>query len=108
MKTRRDLRIRRKKHVRKYMYGTEQKPRVFVFKSNRYIYAGIANDDEGVVISTCSQPKKKASTKELAKCILKTLKDIKVDTVVFDRSGYKYHGIIKEFVEALRENKINV
>jgi len=108
MKTRKQGRERRKKHIRKIVSGTAEKPRVFVFKSNKYVYAGIANDEKGVVLTSCFQPKKADSMKDLAACVAKFLKDNKIEKAVFDRSGYKYHGLIKTFVEHLRENKINV
>ena len=50
LKTKKDKRIRRKAHIRKNLHGTTEKPRVFVFKSNKYFYAGIADDDKSVVI----------------------------------------------------------
>ncbi len=108
MKTRKDGRERRKKHIRKFVSGTAEKPRIFVFKSNKYVYAGIADDERGVVLTSCFQPKKMDSMKDLASCIAKYLKNNKAEKAVFDRSGYKYHGLIKSFVEHLRENKINV
>lgn len=108
MKSRKEKRERRKKSIRKSLKGTSNKPRVFVFKSNKYVYAGVANDEKGVVLTSCSQPKKRANISKLADCITKYLADNKINTIVFDRSGYKYHGLIMEFVEALRKNKINV
>jgi large subunit ribosomal protein L18 len=108
MRSRKIGRERRKKHVRKNLYGTAYKPRVFIFKSNKYVYAGIANDEAGTVLTSCFKPKKMKEMEILASCIAKFLSGKKIATVVFDRSGYKYHGLIKTFVESLRKNKIKV
>ena len=52
IKTKKEKRIRRKAHIRKKLSGTSVKPRVFVFKSNKYFYAGIADDDKSIVIKS--------------------------------------------------------
>ena len=105
-KTSKQKRLRRKMHIRKTLSGTELTPRVFVFKSNKYFYAGIANDDNDKVLmsSMC-----KKNEKEIISLAKKTAKKLsKYEKLVFDRSGYKYHGLVKLFVETLRENKVNI
>lgn len=99
-------RIRRKAHIRKNLQGTSVKPRVFVFKSNRYFYAGIADDDKSIVIKSYVCKKNAESIKEMTKEFTKEAK--KFETLVFDRSGYKYHGLVKEFVEELRNQNIKI
>ncbi len=99
-------RKRRKMHIRKTLHGTSEAPRVFVFKSNRYFYAGVADDEKNEVLMSKMSDRKEKNIKDLAKGISKDLK--KFDKLVFDRSGYKYHGLIKTFVETLRENKVNI
>lgn len=106
MKNNKDKRLRRKMHIKKTVRGTELKPRVFVFKSNRYFYAGLANDDENKVILSKMCKKNEKNIKDMAIGMSKKLS--KIDQLVFDRSGYKYHGLIKIFVETLRENKVNI
>lgn len=101
-----NARKRRKMHIRKTLNGTSKVPRVFVFKSNKYFYAGLANDENNEVIMSKMCNKKEKEIKALAKGISKKLK--KYDKLVFDRSGYKFHGLIKTFVEELRENKVNI
>jgi len=105
-KTSKQKRLRRKMHIRKTLSGTELVPRVFVFKSNKYFYPGLANDDENKVIMSKICKKNEKEIVSLAKTMSKKLS--KYDKLVFDRSGYKYHGLIKLFVETLRENKVNI
>jgi len=104
--TKKDARKRRKMHIRKTLTGTPDVPRVFVFKSNKYFYAGFADDESNKVIKSKMCHRKEDDIKKLAKAISKDMK--KYDKLVFDRSGYKYHGLIKTFVEELRSNKVNI
>lgn len=103
---RKDSRKRRKMHIRKNLSGSNEAPRVFVFKSNRYFYVGVADDENSKVIMSKMCTRKEEEIKVLAKDISKKLK--KYEKLVFDRSGYKYHGLIKTFVETLKENKVNI
>jgi large subunit ribosomal protein L18 len=103
---RKESRQRRKMHIRKTLNGTSEVPRVFVFKSNKYFYMGLADDDSQKVLMSKMCDKKEDEIKKLAKKISKELN--KYDKLVFDRSGYKFHGLIKTFVETLRDNKVNI
>jgi large subunit ribosomal protein L18 len=103
---RKQARQRRKLHIRKKLNGTSEEPRVFVFKSNKYFYVGLADDESQKVLTASMCNKKEEEIKDLAKNMAKKLK--KYDKLVFDRSGYKFHGLIKSFVEALRKNKVNI
>ncbi len=108
MKSKVEARQRRVKHIRKTVSGTEVKPRVFVFKSNRYFHTGVANDEKGIVILGAQAKKSTINVETLAKDLAAKLKKIKVDNAVFDRSGYKYHGLVAKFVESLRTNGIKI
>ncbi|MDD2270569.1 MAG: 50S ribosomal protein L18 [Candidatus Dojkabacteria bacterium] len=103
---RKDSRKRRKLHIRKTLSGTSVAPRVFVFKSNKYFYVGLADDESSKILQSGMCIRKEQEIKGLAKSISKELK--KYDKLVFDRSGYKYHGLVKAFVEELRDNKVNI
>jgi len=105
-KSKREQRERRKIHIRKNVYGTAEKPRVFVFKSNRYFYAGIADDEKGIVIKSFMAKKKSDDIIAMAKKFAKEAG--KYQSAVFDRSGYKYHGLVKTFVEELRKQKVKI
>lgn len=103
-------RLARQKRVRATVKGTEARPRLSVFKSLNNIYAQIINDENGTTIVSAStldaDVKTKASNIEAAKevgtLIAKRAIEKKIDTVVFDRNGYLYHGKVKELAEAAR------
>ena len=103
--TRRHIRVRRK------ISGTAEIPRLCVYRSNSHIYAQIIDDVAGNTLVQAStldkEVKTKHSNKEAAKevgaLIAKRALDKKIETVVFDRGGYIYHGVIKEIAEAARE-----
>lgn len=103
-----DKRQKRKLHIRKKVNGTESKPRVFVYKSNKYLHSGVANDQSGKVLFGNMQTRNAEGAKKLGEEIAKLLKSKKLETAVFDRSGYKYHGILVTFVETLREKGIKI
>ena len=98
-----DKRIRRKMKIRKNLLGTTERPRVFLFKSNTRFYVGVADDDKQIVLASMMTDGKGAEKVEkLGKDFAKKLKELKVSAVVFDRSGYKYHGNVKLLADAIR------
>lgn len=110
-------RQKRKRRIRKKVFGVPDKPRLCVYKSNRYIYAQLIDDLRGVTIASASslkynKEKSTASCKrvDIAKKVGEELgkaaanKDIK--RLVFDRSGYPYHGKVKALAEGVREQGI--
>lgn len=105
-KNKEQRRKRRRAHIRKKVHGTELKPRIFVFKSNKYFYAGLADDDKGVVIKSFRAKKNTDDIIAMAKKFAKEAK--KSDSLVFDRSGYRYHGLVKTFAQELRKQKVNI
>ena len=104
-------RDRRHARVRRKVSGTADCPRLAVAKSNKNIIAQIIDDEAGktlVYVSTLDKNiKTKAPNKEAAKevgtAIAKKAMEKKITTVVFDRGGYIYHGVVKELAEAARE-----
>ena len=104
-RTRRHIRVRRK------ISGTAERPRLCVFRSNKNIYVQIIDDVAGNTIVQASTLDKEIKTKyankeaakEVGALIAKRAADKKIETVVFDRCGYIYHGIVKELAEAARE-----
>ncbi|GIW58811.1 MAG: 50S ribosomal protein L18 [Candidatus Dojkabacteria bacterium] len=105
-------RIRRHLRVRKKISGSSKRPRVLVFKSNKYNYVQ-AIDDEGMRVITSMSDKDLKGTKterafELGKAFGKLLKNKKYNSVVFDRGGFKYHGRVKAIADGLREAGIKV
>ena len=108
VKSREKTRQRRKMHIRKKLHGTVERPRVFLFKSNKYVYLGVANDDEGKVLFSLRGGKNNTDAVKLAKDFAKKLKTKKIEQVVFDRSGYKYTGVVKKLADTIRESGIIV
>jgi large subunit ribosomal protein L18 len=104
-RTRRHLRVRRK------ISGTAERPRLCVYRSNSNIYVQIVDDVAGNTLVQASTLDKEVKTKyankeaakEVGKLIAKRAADKKIETVVFDRGGYIYHGVVKELAEAARE-----
>ena len=105
------MRIKRKKSI----FGSAEKPRLVVFRSLKYIYGQIIDDSNHKVLasvsninkSVVSEVKKAKSKTEASKMLGKMLgeraKKNKIETVVFDRNGYIYHGRIKAFADGARE-----
>ena len=104
---------RRRRHirVRRKISGTAERPRLCVYRSNNNIYAQIIDDVAGktlVQASTLDKEVKtkhsnKAAAKEVGTLIAKRATEKKITEIVFDRSGYIYHGVVKELAEAARE-----
>lgn len=107
-KTQRRLRIRR--GIRKKIQGNPESPRLSVFKSNRFIYAQLIDDVNGHTLATSSSkelhPDKNANieiSKEVGSRLAERAKSSGIEQVVFDRSGYMYHGKVKALAEGARE-----
>ena len=104
-------RQRRHIRVRRKISGTAERPRLCIYRSNRNLFAQLIDDVAGTTIVSAStldkEVKTKLANKEAAKevgtLIAKKATEKGVESVVFDRSGYQYHGVIKEFAEAARE-----
>ena len=104
-------RTRRHARVRTKVSGTAERPRLCVYRSNTNIYAQIIDDVAGNTLVSASTLDKEVKTKnsnveaakEVGALIAKRASAKKIKTVVYDRSGYIYHGVIKELAEAARE-----
>ncbi len=132
VKTKEDIRRRIKNRIRKKIAGTPQRPRLAVFRSQTHIYAQVIDDEAGRTLCSASsldgdyqgkakgEGKDKAKEKSKSKAAVKRggdvaaakaiglliasrAKDKGVDTVVFDRGGFHYHGRIKALADAARE-----
>ncbi|RXJ67360.1 50S ribosomal protein L18 [Halarcobacter ebronensis] len=108
------LRAIRKKRVRGSIpKGTAQSPRVTIFKSNRYLSAQAIDDVAGVTLVAVNSKAlglnvNKANAVKVAAQFAENLKAAGIETVVFDRNGYLYHGVIASFADALRDNGIKL
>ena len=104
-------RQRRHIRVRTKVSGTAERPRLCMYRSNTNIYAQIIDDVAGTTLVSASTLDKSVKTKhanceaakEVGTLIAKKAVEKKIKTVVFDRSGYIYHGVVKELAEAARE-----
>jgi len=104
-----------KQRVRQTVHGTDVRPRLSVYRSNTGMYAQIINDEEGrTIVSASSLKDKKANgipkidqAKLVGQAIAEKAKAAGIEKVVFDRSGYLYHGRVKALAEAAREAGLN-
>ena len=93
--------IRRKRKVRARITGTKERPRLSVFRSNKFIYAQIIDDSKGVTLAAAKGTRKDAE--KVGEQVAKKALVRKIKKVVFDKSGYKYHGKIKALAETARK-----
>lgn len=103
-------RIRRHKRIRAKVKGTAKRPRFCVFRSINHIYAQLIDDDKNKILASISdfevkgsKLKKTEKALEVGKLIAKAAKELKIDNVVFDRSGFVFHGRIKAIADGARE-----
>jgi len=112
--TKRERRIRIRHRIRKRISGSPNRPRMSVYRSNKEIYVQLINDIEGKTLVSASSKEKDIAEKkditktEQAKLVGKLIAEKAIaqgfTEVVFDRSGYLYHGRVKSLAEAAREN----
>ena len=100
--------MRLKTKIRSKIWGTSDMPRLSVFKSNKFIYAQLIDDESKKTILSASDIKGKKGTKtaraeEIGKEIASLAKAKKIEKVVFDRNGFKYTGRIKSLADAARK-----
>ncbi len=92
-------RISRKKRIRAKLSGTALRPRLSVFRSNKFVYVQAIDDETGKTMAAA----RGADAAKVGGELALLLKKHKVDTVVFDRSGYRYHGRVRALADAARE-----
>jgi len=116
MKTQRHKKaaLRRKRHVRRKISGTPERPRLSVFRSNRHIYAQIIDDAAGVTLVATSTHAKdlreqvapggnRKAAAGIGEALAKKALDMGIKCVCFDRNRYQYHGRVKSLAEAARK-----
>jgi large subunit ribosomal protein L18 len=108
-------RTRRKKHIRKHVNGTDERPRLTVFRSHKNIYAQIVNDDQGQTLVAASTQEKTVAEKlqghagnrnaagVVGEALAAKAAEKGIKQVVFDRNGYPYQGRVRELAEAARK-----
>lgn len=102
--------LRRKLRVRSKVQGTKDRPRLSVFRSNRFVYAQLINDEEGKTIVGISEHHMTATegcpterAKAFGLLLAKRAREKKVSSVVFDKGRYAYHGIVRAVADGARE-----
>lgn len=103
-----EQRTRRHGRVRSKVSGTAACPRLSVFRSNRFLYAQLIDDEKAVTLTALNSKKVEGATARvravaLGKAIAEQAKKIGIEKVVFDRGGFLYTGSIKDFADAARE-----
>jgi large subunit ribosomal protein L18 len=108
-----ESRLKRKNRIRRKLSGTPEKPRLTVYKSLKHVYAQVVDDTSGKTLAFASslskelkgqdEGDKKADAKRVGSLIAQKCKAANVETVVFDRNGFPYHGRIAAVAEAARE-----
>ncbi len=113
--TKETRRLKRRRRVRAKISGTASRPRVSVFRSNRGISAQLIDDISGRTLAAVSWYEPELRTLSKAECakragslLAERAKAAGVNDVVFDRGGYRYHGHVKTFAEALREAELQL
>jgi large subunit ribosomal protein L18 len=106
----REARLRRHRRVRGKVAGTAQRPRLAVFRSNRGIFAQLVDDTTGKTLAASNwtglkglKGDKSEQAREVGKTLAAAAKAAGIETVVFDRGGYLYHGRVKALAEGARE-----
>lgn len=106
--------LRRKHHVRKKVFGTPERPRLAVFRSNKHIYAQVIDDIAGATLASASTRAKalreqlhnssnKKAAETVGQTVAKQALGVGIKCVCFDRNKYKYHGRVKALAEAARK-----
>lgn len=111
--TTREARLRRHRRVRKKVNGTQERPRLAVFRSNEHIYAQIIDDTLGHTLAAASTMEaeiraqvdgkpKQAEAQIVGDAVARRARELGITKVVFDRGGYMYHGRVKALADAAR------
>lgn len=103
-------RLKRKVHIRKRVFGTADRPRMTVTRSNSNLFVQVVNDDTGSTLAAVSTLEKDLSAlkaniaagTKVGEEIGKRLKENNISKVVFDRNGYLYHGVVKAIADGAR------
>ena len=119
-KTKRQARLKRKKSIRKKIFGTAERPRLSIYRSHKSIYAQVVDDELGKTLLASDSKKaaagetpeglagKCAAAYQVGRAVAEMAKEKGISRMVFDRSGYLYHGRIAALGRGLRDGGIEV
>ena len=115
VQTKPQRRLRRRRRVRAKVRGTAERPRLSVFRSNRGVFAQLIDDDRGATVAAASWIEAGVrdldsleQSKRVGELLAERAKQAGVETCVFDRGGYRYHGHVSAVAEAAREKGLRV
>lgn len=114
MLSRRDMRLRRKKRIRKGVRGTTERPRLSVFRSSKHIYAQVIDDASHRTVASastlnaelrqeCQALTKRDAARKVGEFVARQCLEKNIEQVVFDRNGFIYHGRVSELADAARK-----
>ena len=111
----REKHLKRKQRGRKKIFGTSQRPRLSLFRSEQHVYAQVIDDEKGHTLASVHTMGKSSKINRANKSVCEKLgEDLggvcrakKIDQVVFDKNGYQYHGRIKAFADGARKAGLN-
>jgi large subunit ribosomal protein L18 len=113
--TKEDRRLRRRRRVRAKVRGSAERPRISIRRSNRGIFAQLVDDDTGRTLASVSWTESELRSlhrmeqaKRAGALLAERARAAGVETVVFDRGGYQYHGRVRAFAEAAREGGLTL
>ncbi|MEM6278571.1 MAG: 50S ribosomal protein L18 [Verrucomicrobiota bacterium] len=112
---RKQARAKVRRRIRKKISGTADRPRLAVHFSNQNVYAQLIDDESGRTLAAASTLEKEVGAQganqeaasKVGEAVAKRAKDAKIETVVFDRGGFSYHGKVKALADAAREAGLN-
>ncbi len=96
-------RLRRRMRIRAKVFGTQERPRLSVFKSNKFVSAQVIDDVKGVTLAAFKADSTNEGARKVGTEVAKLALAKKIEQVVFDRGGYIYTGKIRDIAEAARE-----
>ena len=114
------LRLRRTRRIKRRLFGTSERPRLVVYRSHKHIYAQLVDDASGATLVASSTQKKELKSalstakskvdagKSVGMDIATEAKKKKINSAIFDRNGYLYHGRVKAVAEGARENGLKI
>jgi large subunit ribosomal protein L18 len=115
VKTKQQIRLRRRRRVRAKVFGTAARPRLSVFRSNRGIFAQLVDDENGVTLAAAQwtesgardlKPMEQAA--KVGALLAERAKKAGIERAVFDRGGYQYHGRVKALADGAREGGLAI
>jgi large subunit ribosomal protein L18 len=115
VKTKEQIRLRRRRRVRAKVFGTAARPRLSVFRSNRGLFAQLIDDENGVTLASAQWTeadakglKRMEQATKVGELLAERAKKAGIERAVFDRGGYQYHGRVKALADGAREGGLAI